>query len=116
MDAFHFQDGCCNQPPSAMENLMALDLNAYFARIGWSGPRDSSFETLWGVLKAHTGTIPFENLDVLLGRLPRLDLGGLQDKLVARRRGGYCFEHATLLAAALAELGFEPVTHAARVV
>jgi N-hydroxyarylamine O-acetyltransferase len=95
---------------------MALDLNAYFARIGWTGGRDSSFETLCGVLKAHTGTIPFENLDVLLGRPPRLDLDGLQDKLVARRRGGYCFEQATLLAAALTELGFAPVTHAARVV
>jgi len=95
---------------------MALDLDAYFTRIGWHGARDSSFETLSGVLKAHTGTIPFENLDVLLGRPPRLDLEGLQDKLVIRRRGGYCFEHATLLAAALTEQGFAPVTHAARVV
>jgi N-hydroxyarylamine O-acetyltransferase len=46
----------------------------------------------------------------------RLDLEGLQDKLVRRRRGGYCFEHATLFAAMLRRLGFSPVTHAARVV
>src|SRR5262249_23655022 len=83
---------------------------------GWNGARDTSFATLSGILKAHTGTIPFENLDVLLSRPPRLDLEGLQDKLVVRRRGGYCFEHATLLAAALTELGFAPMTHAARVI
>src|SRR6185312_2325313 len=89
---------------------------AYCARIGWNGERAPRFETLCGVLKAHTGTIPFENLDVLLGQPPRLDLEGLQDKLVRRRRGGYCFEHATLLAAALAELGFAPIPHAGRVI
>ena len=102
----------------ALGDLMTsvLDLDAYFARIGWNGARDSSFETLCGVLKAHTGMIPFENLDVLLGRPPRLDLDGLQNKLVRQHRGGYCFEHATLLAAALTELGFAPVMHAARVV
>lgn len=94
----------------------ALDLDAYFARIGWRGGTSPTFATLAGILHAHTGTIPFENLDVLLGRAPRLDLEGLQDKLVTRRRGGYCFEHATLLAAVLTELGFQPVTHAARVV
>ncbi|HXS06205.1 MAG TPA: arylamine N-acetyltransferase [Rhizomicrobium sp.] len=94
----------------------SLDLGAYFARIGWNGATDPTFQTLAGILHAHTGAIPFENLDVLLGRPPRLDLEGLQDKLVTRRRGGYCFEHATLMAAVLAELGFKPATHAARVV
>jgi N-hydroxyarylamine O-acetyltransferase len=94
----------------------ALDLDAYFARIGWSGATDPSFATLAGLLHAHTARIPFENLDVLLGRTPRLDLEGLQDKLVTSCRGGYCFEHATLLAAVLTELGFQPTAHAARVV
>lgn len=93
-----------------------LDLDAYFARIGWGGGTTPTFETLSGLLHAHTGAIHFENLDVLLGRPVRLDLEGLQDKLVRRRRGGYCFEHATLFAAVLKRLGFAPVTHAARVV
>src|SRR5438270_3830132 len=61
-------------------------------------------------------SIPFENLDVLLGRPIRLDLPSLQQKLLHERRGGYCFEHATLLAAALRELGFSPVAHSARVI
>lgn len=60
--------------------------------------------------------IPFENLDVLLGRTIRLDLDGLQLKLVQNHRGGYCFEHATLFAAALEKLGFQFVRHTARVV
>src|SRR5579871_2710965 len=93
-----------------------LDLDGYFARIGWSGSTSPTYETLAGLVGAHTGTIAFENLDVLLGRPVRLDLEGLQDKLVRRRRGGYCFEHATLLAAVLDELGFRPLRHAARVV
>jgi N-hydroxyarylamine O-acetyltransferase len=60
--------------------------------------------------------IPFENLDVLLGRPVRLDLASLSAKLVTARRGGYCFEHATLFAAALEAAGFAPVRHTARVV
>lgn len=92
-----------------------LDLDAYLARIGWHGPRAPTAEVLDGVLAAHMAAIPFENLDVLLGRPIRLDLPGLQAKLVGARRGGYCFEHATLLGAALEALGFEVARHSARV-
>jgi N-hydroxyarylamine O-acetyltransferase len=60
--------------------------------------------------------VPFENLDVLAGRPPRLDLDSLAAKLVAARRGGYCYEHATLFAAVLDRLGFAPATHSARVI
>jgi N-hydroxyarylamine O-acetyltransferase len=94
----------------------SLDLDAYFARIQWGGSTRPSYDTLAGLLLAHMSRIPFENLDVLLGRRIRLDLDGVQEKLVGARRGGYCFEHGTLFAAALEKLGFEPVRHAARVV
>ena len=67
------------------------------------------------LLLAHMRAIPFENLDVLLGRRIRLDLASLAAKLVAARRGGYCFEHATLFAAVLEAAGFAPVRHTARV-
>ncbi len=93
-----------------------LNLDAYFARIGWGGGTVPGYDTLAGLVEAHTGHIPFENLDVLLGRGVRLDLDGLQDKLVRRCRGGYCFEHATLLAAVLDQIGFRPAHHAARVI
>ena len=93
----------------------ALDVDAYLARIGWRGTLKPSFATLAALLRGHMRAIPFENLDVLLGRPVRLDLASLSAKLVTARRGGYCFEHATLFAAALDALGFAPVRHAARV-
>lgn len=93
-----------------------FDLDAYFKRINWTGDTSPTFKTLAGLLHAHTAHIPFEGLDVLLHRPIRLDLASVQDKLVHARRGGYCFEHATLFAAALETIGFRPERHAARVV
>lgn len=92
-----------------------LDLDAYLQRIGWTGPTEPSLAVLAGLLRAHMASIPFENLDVLLGRPVRLDLASLQHKLVRARRGGYCFEHATLFAAVLERLGFRLQRHIARV-
>jgi len=91
-----------------------LDLDAYLARIEWSGPTAPTLHTLAGVLRAHTARIPFENLDIPLGRGVRVDLPSVQTKLVSARRGGYCFEHATLLGAALRRLGFEVQPHVGR--
>jgi N-hydroxyarylamine O-acetyltransferase len=105
--------------PSHTEGRQAVlttpDLDAYFARIRWGGEVRPTLATLAGLLEAHMTSVPFENLDVLLGRPVRLDLGSLQDKLVRGRRGGYCFEHVTLFAAVLEQLGFRPARHTARV-
>jgi N-hydroxyarylamine O-acetyltransferase len=65
---------------------------------------------------AHLRGIPFENLDALRRRAPSLELGDLTAKLVAGPRGGYCYEHNTLFAAALEALGFGVTRLAARVV
>ena len=92
-----------------------LDLDAYLARILYAGPRTPTYETLAGILAAHVASIPFESFDVLLGRPIRLDPEGLQAKIVTARRGGYCFEHASLMHAALEALGFGPIRHASRV-
>jgi len=92
-----------------------FDLDAYLARIGHAGPRDATFDVLAAITEAHTSAIPFENLDILLGRPILLDLAALQAKLVLGRRGGYCFEQNTLLRAALDALGFEVTPLAARV-
>jgi N-hydroxyarylamine O-acetyltransferase len=94
----------------------SLDLGAYLERIGWSGQVPVTLETLSRLIRAHMSSIAFENLDALLGRPVRLDLDAIQDKLVRRRRGGYCFEHAILFAAAIERLGFKPARHSARVV
>jgi N-hydroxyarylamine O-acetyltransferase len=68
------------------------------------------------LIAAHTATIPFENIDVLLGRPPKLDVGSLQQKMIASGRGGYCFEQNTLLRAGLTALGFRVTGLLARVI
>ena len=94
---------------------MELDLDAYFDRIGYHGVAAPTFAHLREVHLAHALSIPFENVDVLLGLPIRLDLHSLQDKLVARRRGGYCFEQNMLFAAVLEAIGFPVTRLAARV-
>ena len=85
-----------------------LDLDAYLGRIDYTGPRTPTYDALTGILQAHIASIPFESFDVLLGRPIRLDPEGLQAKIVTGRRGGYCFEHASLMYAALEAIGFAP--------
>ena len=80
-----------------------LDLEAYLARIG--SPRSSERPGLADLHRAHVAAIPFENLDPRRGIPVSLELEDLEDKLVRRRRGGYCFEHNLLLKAVLEALG-----------
>ncbi len=81
-----------------------FDVDAYLARIG-QPRRAPSAAALRDLHVAHVRTVPFENLDVLLGH-PGIELGVVAAKLVGRRRGGYCFEHATVFAAAAEALGY----------
>ena len=92
-----------------------MNLDAYFARIGYDGPRTPTRATLDGISRAHASAIPFENLDVLLGRRIELAPEALFDKLVTRRRGGYCFEQNGLLLEVLGRLGFEVAPLSARI-
>jgi N-hydroxyarylamine O-acetyltransferase len=92
-----------------------MDLEAYFTRVGFTGARSPTLDTLRDLHLAHAQTIPFENLNPLLGWRVALDLPSVEEKLVRSGRGGYCFEHNALLAAALRELGFKVTGLAARV-
>ena len=92
-----------------------FDLDAYLARIGYSGPRTATIDTLTAVHALHPAAIPFENLSPLLGWPVQLDVDSLQAKLVTGGRGGWCFEHNTLLRHALEALGFSVTSLAARV-
>ncbi|HEY3889911.1 MAG TPA: arylamine N-acetyltransferase [Caulobacteraceae bacterium] len=92
-----------------------FDLDAYFARIGYGGATRPDLETLSAIHAAQVASIPFENLDPLLGRPVNLDIAALQAKLVGGRRGGYCFELNALFKAALEALGYSVTGLAARV-
>ena len=92
-----------------------LDLDAYLARVGYTAVLAADATTLRGLHRAHAATIPFENLDIILGRTIELDLEHVQDKLVRHLRGGYCFEHNALFAAVLERLGFAVTRLAGRV-
>jgi N-hydroxyarylamine O-acetyltransferase len=83
-----------------------LDLDAYMRRIAYSGPTEPSEATLTDLYRAHLRVIPFENLDVLLRGRVDVDLESIQDKIVFRGRGGYCYEQAQLFGAVLERLGF----------
>lgn len=94
----------------------AVDITAYFQRIGFTGAAAAELGTLRELHRLHPMSIPFENLGTLLREPIRLDVDSLQRKLVTRRRGGYCFEHNGLFAEVLRALGFGVVGLAARVV
>jgi N-hydroxyarylamine O-acetyltransferase len=90
-------------------------LDDYLARIGFAGPAAPDHVTLAALHAAHVAAIPFENLDPLLGRPVSLGIATLQEKMVSRRRGGYCFEQNTLFRAALEAIGFHVTGLAGRV-
>jgi N-hydroxyarylamine O-acetyltransferase len=83
-----------------------LDIPAYLERIAYTGPLDVSPDTLRALHLAHLYTVPFENLDIHLGRRLLLDGEALFDKVVTRRRGGFCYELNGLFCLLLRELGF----------
>ncbi len=99
-----------NPPP-----VFTPDLDAYFARIDYTGSRDPTRATLDGILAAHASSIPFENLAVLLGLPINLEPAAIERKLVHAKRGGYCFEQNTLLLHVLAALGYRVTPLSARV-
>ena len=92
-----------------------LDLDAYFGRIGYTGPASASLATLASLHELHPAAIAFENLAAFMGEAPALDPASLQAKLVRGGRGGWCFEQNLLFAGVLESLGFRVRKLAARV-
>lgn len=91
------------------------DLAAYCRRIGYTGGLAPSLPTLCALQLHHVQAVPFENIDVLLGRKISLELESLERKIVHERRGGYCFEQNSLFAAVLRACGFQVTPLIARV-
>lgn len=92
-----------------------MNLSAYLARIGTDvRPGDTSSETLRALQTAHLTHVPYETMDIIRGVPFTLEPDALFDKIVTRRRGGYCFELNGLFALLLRELGFAVTEYFAR--
>lgn len=83
-----------------------VDLNAYFDRVEYRGPRSPTLETLRAVVFAHVTHIPFEAFDVATGHGVHLKSESADKKILHSKRGGYCFEQNILMARVLAALGY----------
>ncbi|MDD3836962.1 MAG: arylamine N-acetyltransferase [Phenylobacterium sp.] len=92
--------------------MRAADIDAYLARIGYAGELNANLATLRALHRAHLLAVPYENLDVQLGRPLTTDPAAAFDKIVRRRRGGWCYEMNGAFGLVLEALGF-PVTRLA---
>lgn len=95
--------------------LATMKLDYYLARIAFAGPLEPDLATLRRLHRRHVLSVPFENLDVQLGIPLTTDVEAAYDKIVARGRGGWCYEQNGLLGWALAEIGFDVTRIAAAV-
>ena len=92
-----------------------MDVEAYLRRIEYHGPGSPSGQTLRDLHRQHLYTVPFENLDIALGVPIALDPDALFDKIVSRKRGGFCYELNSLFSELLKGLGFRVEMLSARV-
>ena len=90
-------------------------LDAYLRRIGVSATLKADFATLSLIMEAQSRSIAFENYDVVMGKTINMSPAEVEEKLVSRGRGGYCWELNTLLRSALEEIGYDVVPLMCRV-
>lgn len=95
-----------------------IDIDAYLDRIGYDGPASvpPTLEALRRLQLCHACSIPFENLDVAMGKTIELGMPAVQQKLIADNRGGYCFEQNGLFLKVLERLGYEVIGLSGRVI
>jgi len=92
-----------------------VDIEAYLRRIAYAGPRRPSASLLRSLHRQHLFTVPFENLDIPLATPIGLEIPLLYDKIVVRRRGGFCYELNGLFCELLTAMGFQIQMLSARV-
>ncbi len=90
-------------------------MKKYLQKLGYSGDLTPSYELLRDLHRLHQAKIPFENLDILLNKIPALDDASLEAKLLDSARGGYCFELNLSFGRLLRSLGFDVQPRLARV-
>ena len=94
----------------------SFDQKAWLDRIGFAGGTEPTLDTLHKLIFAHSHTIAYESLDIMLGRTPKLDIASLQRKMIGGGRGGYCLEQNMLFREGLRSLGYEVTSLQGRVV
>ena len=92
-----------------------MDVALYLDRIGARAPAEPTLDALAALALAHLCAVPFENLDIAAGRPLSLDPEAIYEKIVARRRGGFCYELNGLFGCLLRELGYDVTFLAARI-
>jgi N-hydroxyarylamine O-acetyltransferase len=92
-----------------------MDVTAYLDRIGAARPPAADEAGLRDLHRAHQATVPFENLSIHLGEPISLAADDLFDKIVRRRRGGFCYELNGAFALLLEALGYQVTRAGARV-
>ena len=86
-----------------------MQLDSYLARINYRGELAPTASALQAIHAAHVCSIPFENMDVHLGRRITLSINSAYHKIVEQHRGGWCYEQNGLFGWALSEIGFQVV-------
>jgi len=94
--------------------IAVVDIPAYLERIAYSGSTEPTAATLRVLHRSHLFAVPFENLDIALGRTIVLDEARILDKVVGQQRGGFCYELNCAFAALLRALGFQTTLLSAR--
>lgn len=92
-----------------------VDLDAYFARIGYDGPRVPTIDVLRSIILSHQRAISFENLDSFSGAPVVINPAAIEKKIVRDGRGGYCHEQNQYLRLVLKALGYDVRLRMARV-
>lgn len=95
--------------------LTETQAHAYLNRIGYDGPLDRSLDGLRALQRTHLFSVPFENLDIHLGRHIPVNVAHAYDKVVGNHRGGYCYELNPLFHALLTCLGYDTKMISARI-
>ncbi len=94
----------------------SFDQRSWLDRIGHTGSLEPTLDTLHKLIFAHSHTIAYESLDIMLGRTPKLDIASLQRKMLYGGRGGYCLEQNMLFREGLRSLGYDVTSLQGRVV
>ncbi|MCF0142142.1 MAG: arylamine N-acetyltransferase, partial [Parasporobacterium sp.] len=98
------------------EKFTDEQLDAYLAKLDYKGTRDLTLENLDELIRIHPLHIPFENLNPYYGKPVLLDKDSLFDKIIAHKRGGFCFELNGLFQVLAYSFGFDSYSCAARII